>query len=210
MNILIISASSRDNSNSLKLASWLIKNEFNKNNEVETSLLDLSLFPKLLSHYGKEQDKDPELLVQKEQVLSMLYHCDAVVVIAPEWGGMLPPALVNLFLLTANGSAGGLPLGHKPAFAIGVSSSGGGGNVISLMKAYVAKNSHLVWMPLHAVVQNVEEFLLLEYSPEQANRHSQIQSRIHVGLKSLVIHAKQLKPVREELVNLSKVHPFGQ
>ncbi|MCJ8337054.1 MAG: hypothetical protein MJK10_01160 [Pseudomonadales bacterium] len=67
----------------------------------------------------------------------------------------IPPALVNLLLLTASGSASGLPLGHKPAFAIGISASAGGSNPISLLKGYAAKNSHLTWLPLHAIIQNV-------------------------------------------------------
>ena len=147
---------------------------------------------------------------EKEAVLQKMYNCDAVIVVAPEWGGMLPPALVNLFLLSANGSAGGLPFGHKPAFAVGISASGGGANPISLMKAYTAKNSHLAWLPLHAIIQNVNDFVIADWQPTLENRFSQIQSRLSVGIKSLVIYANQLSNVREELVELSKIHPFGQ
>ncbi len=113
-------------------------------------------------------------------------------------------------LLTANGSANGLPLGHKPAFAVGLSASSGGSNPISLLKGYAAKNSHLTWMPLHAIVQNVDDFLAKPWDPTLDNRFSQVQSRLLVGIKSLVIYSKQLMSVREELVALSKVHPFGQ
>ena len=125
---------------------------------------------------------------------------------------MIPPALVNLLLLTANGSANGLPLGHKPAFAVGVSASNGGSNTISLLKSYGAKNSHLVWLPLHAIITNVDSFLAQQWQPELHNddRIAQLQSRLSVGINSLFVYAKQLAPVREELVALSKVHPFGQ
>ncbi|PKI12879.1 hypothetical protein CXF71_19370 [Colwellia sp. 12G3] len=164
----------------------------------------------LLDHYGLARDDSAALASNKDEVLSQLYACDAVVFIAPEWGGMIPPALVNLLLLTANGSANGLPLGHKPAFAIGVSSSGGGSNPISLLKGYAAKNSQLMWLPLHAIIQNVDDFLAQALDPQLDNRFSQVQSRLLVGLKSLTIYAKQLASVREELVELSKIHPFGQ
>jgi len=185
---------------------------------IDSSILDLSRYPFLLDNYGisrgdgtQEGKGNPASLASnKDDVLSQLYACDAVVFIAPEWGGMIPPALVNLLLLTANGSASGLPLGHKPAFAVGVSASSGGSNPISLLKGYAAKNSHLTWLPLHAIVQNVDDFLAQPWEPQSDSRFSQVQSRLFVGLKSLTIYAKQLSSVREELVELSKVHPFGQ
>jgi len=210
LNILLVSGSQRDGAKSADVASYLQTNILNKMEGISSSILDLSLFPFLLDHYGTGRDDSISLKKNKDEVLSQLYGCDAVVFIAPEWGGMIPPALVNLLLLTANGSASGLPLGHKPAFAVGVSASGGGSNPISLLKAYAAKNSHLTWLPLHAIIQNVDDFLAQVWSPHLDDRYSQVQSRLSVGLQSLVIYAKQLTSVREELVELSKVHPFGQ
>ena len=123
---------------------------------------------------------------------------------------MIAPALVNLLLFTANGSASGFPLAHKPAFAVRVSASAGGSNPISLLKAYAAKNSHLARLPFHAEVQNVEEFLVQDWQPNGSNRCKQVQSRLSVGIKSLLIYAKQLGEVREDLTALSDLHPFGQ
>jgi NAD(P)H-dependent FMN reductase len=210
LNILLISGSQRDHAKSVDIANYLQSNILNNMEGIHSSILDLSLYPFLLDHYGIGRDDSSELTKNKEEVLSQLYGCDAVVFIAPEWGGMIPPGLVNLLLLTANGSANGLPLGHKPAFAIGVSASSGGSNPISLLKAYAAKNSHLTWLPLHAIIQNVDEFLAHAWTPKLDDRYSQVQSRLLVGLQSLIIYAKQLASVREELVVLSKVHPFGQ
>jgi NAD(P)H-dependent FMN reductase len=179
-------------------------------NDISTSILDLSLYPFLLELYGVDSANADLLAKNKEEVLEQLYACDAIVFIVPEWGGMIPPALVNLLLLTANGSANGLPLGHKPGFIIGISASSGGSYPISLLKGYAAKNSHITWLPLHAIIQNVEAFLEMSWQPTLDNRFSQVQSRLQVGLKSLVIYSNQLANVREELVVLSKVHPFGQ
>ncbi|WP_157829062.1 NAD(P)H-dependent oxidoreductase [Colwellia sp. 75C3] len=163
MNILVVSSSQRDESKSFDVAKYVQKNILNDMQGVNSSVLDLSRYPFLLDHYGvaregSGRDDSTTLASNKDEVLSQLYACDAVVFIAPEWGGMIPPALVNLLLLTANGSANGLPLGHKPAFAIGVSASSGGSNPISLLKGYAAKNSHLTWLPLHAIIQNVDDF----------------------------------------------------
>jgi len=210
VKVLLISASQRPDSNSASISQLIQKIPVINTDDVETDILDLSLLPELLEHYGILHNENAALLSKKQQVLDKLYQCDAVVFVVPEWGGMIPPALVNLLLLTANGSAGGLPLGHKPAFAIGISASGGGSNPISLLKAYAAKNSHLVWLPLHAIVQNVDEFLSQSWQPEAEGRYANVQSRIDVGLASLLVYAKQLKEVREQLVELSIKHPFGQ
>jgi len=209
LNILIISASQQEQSKSVEIARHLKANVLDKMQDIQASILNLSAYSNLLDHYGKARDTSA-LAREKDQVLAQLYGCDAVVFVTPEWGGMIPPALVNLLLLTANGSASGLPLGHKPAFAVGISASGGGSNPISLLKAYAAKNSHLTWLPLHAIVQNVDAFLARPWSPGENNRISQVQSRLCVGLQSLVIYARQLAGVRDELVELSKLHPFGQ
>jgi NAD(P)H-dependent FMN reductase len=218
LNIIVVSSSQRYESKSFDVAKYIQTNILTDMKGVDSSILDLSRYPFLLDHYSTSRVADSQedkrisasLVSNKDDVLSQLYACDAVVFIAPEWGGMIPPALVNLLLLTANGSASGLPLGHKPAFAVGVSASGGGSNPISLLKGYAAKNSHLTWLPLHAIVQNVDDFLASPWEPQSESRFSQVQSRLLVGLKSLTIYAKQLSSVREELVELSKVHPFGQ
>ena len=210
MNILIISSSQRDESKSLELSNYIDKNIFCKKKELQSTILDLSLYPFLLDHYGTGRDDDVLLEKNKKEVLSLLYACDGIVLVSPEWGGMIPPALVNLLLLSAYGSANGLPLANKPAFIVGVSASSGGGNVVSLLKAYSGKNSHLVWIPLHAIVQNVEEFLKKIWEPEVDNRFSQVQSRLETGLDSLVLYTRKLKEVREELLPLSVKHPYGQ
>ncbi len=210
MQVLIVSASQREATKSFELAKYIQTNTLDKSPNVSSSILDLSCYSNLLDNYGANNEGNLVLGRQKDEVLSLLYHCDAIVFVAPEWGGMIPPALINLFLLTANGSANGLPLGHKPAFAVGVSASGGGNNPISLLKAYTAKNSHVTWLPLHAVVQNVVQFVQPEWSPALSDNFSQVQSRLLVGIKSLLIYSQQLALVRDDLVSLSKVHPFGQ
>lgn len=210
MHILIVSTSQRKDSKSLELSHYIQKNVLNKIEELKSSVLDLASFPVLLDHYGYGRDSEEELNQQKSAVLQHMYDCDAVIFVTPEWGGMIPPALVNLLLLSACGSAGGLPFANKPAFAVGVSASGGGSHPISLLKGYTAKNSHLVWLPLHAVVTNVENFLQARWQPENDDRVSQIQSRLEVGIQSLAIYAKQLKPVRSELNELCLQHPYGQ
>ena len=210
MQILIVSASQRRSSKSFELAKYIQANILDTYSNVLSSILDLSLYSHLLDNYGVNNEDNVALVREKDEFLSKLYRCDAIIFVVPEWGGMIPPALVNMFLLTANGSANGLPIGHKPAFAVGVSASGGGSNPISLLKAYTSKNSHVTWLPLHAIVQNVEQFLQSKWALNSSDKYSQVQSRLHIGIQSLLIYSRQLVIVREELVSLSKVHPFGQ
>lgn len=143
-------------------------------------------------------------------MLKKLYACDGLVFVVPEWGGMVPPALINLLLLTANGSANGLPLGHKPAFIVGVSASAGGSYPISQLRGYAAKNSHINWIPLHVIVRNGKDFLIHPWTPEGENRFSEVQARLMTGLECLYIYAKQLKGVRENLISLFQRYPYGQ
>ena len=208
MKICIVSGSQQLNSNSSKLAA-LFQTQLHSM-KVDTSILNLAEYPSLLHHYGFETSDKPDLADDKTQVLSQLYEADGFVIISPEWGGMLPPALTNLLLLSANGSANGLPMAHKPAFAVGVSASAGGSNPISLLKAYSAKNSHLVWLPCHLVVQNVESFLATDWQPSGDSRVEQVQSRMDVGIQTLITYSRQLQPVRESLTLLSQTHPYGQ
>jgi NAD(P)H-dependent FMN reductase len=110
LKILIVSSSQREKSKSVEVAKYVQTNILNNLTDIESSTLDLSLYPFLLDHYGVGRSDPSSLVKNKDEVLSQLYACDAIVIIAPEWGGMIPPALVNLLLLSANGSASGLPL----------------------------------------------------------------------------------------------------
>ena len=208
MKLVILSGSGRKESNSLKLGQFILGKFQSKALEIE--LIDLCQYGSLLHHY--EPLTNQQLLTEKEQLLHSLYQCDGLIIIAPEWGGMLPPILHNTLLLTAYGSAGGFPLAHKPAFAIGVSASGGGHNPISLLKGYGAKNPHLVWLPFHLIINNIEEFLsaLNVAGSNLTSREFQLVSRLEIGIEALTLYAKQLSPIRNELVTLSEKHPFGQ
>lgn len=209
-NIAIISGSQRQHSNSIGLSQYLKTHYFSSTEVSECTIIDLSQYHELLHHYDTQTAHNETLLTQKNELLNVLYQCDAVVIVAPEWGGMLPPALVNLLLLCANGSANGLPLGHKPALAIGVSASSGGANAVNLLKSVGAKNTHMSWLALHAIVQNVDRFLDTPFDLNADHRTAEIQSRLNIACQSLLIYSNQLKPVRKKLVTLSLQHPFGQ
>ena len=86
MNILIISGSQRDNSNSFAVASYLKTHCLDDNAAATSDILELARYPYLLSHCGSADFIPEAMAEQKETVLSKLYACDAVVFVAPEWG----------------------------------------------------------------------------------------------------------------------------
>jgi len=210
LKVLIISGSQQVPSNSWRLTKHLEKQWANASSGVQIDTMELARYPELLSHYGPESDQYESLYKSKDHILSRLYDADAVVIVTPEWGGMLPPALTNLFLMTAFGSASGFPLAHKPALAVGISASGGGANPITLLRAYAGKNSHLCWLPNHAIVQNIEQFLSSPWTPNQKDRISNVQARLDVGFNSLLAYSRQLKPVRSQLTEQLVSQPYGQ
>lgn len=209
MNVLIISGSQRVQSNSAKLSQWVKAKLGDLQPDANVDIMDLSHHLELIHHYSDLDAIPAHLLQRKEALLQPIYDADAFVFVVPEWGGLPPPILLNTLLLCANGSAGGLPLGHKPGFIVGVSESGGGSNPISVLKGHAAKNTHITWIPLHTIVPNVSEFLQ-QTEPLTNSRLSQVAPRLALGLECLMEYAEVLKPVRHKLVSLSQVHPFGQ
>ena len=62
----------------------------------------------------------------------------------------------------------------------------------------------------HLVVQNAETFLTTDWRPSGGTRLEQIQSRMDVGLQTLIAYSNQLQPIRESLAALLQKNPYGQ
>jgi len=78
-----------------------------------------------------------------------LFNADALIVIAPEYAGMVPPRLTNFLLLCS-----GNEVGHKPALAVGVSATRGGTYPIAQLRASSTKNNHMCWIPDHLILRD--------------------------------------------------------
>ena len=78
MKILIISSSQRENSQSIAVAKYLQTNILNKMTDIDSSLLDLSLYPFLLDHYGIGREQAQLLAKEKDDVLRQLYRCTSI------------------------------------------------------------------------------------------------------------------------------------
>ena len=212
MQILVVSGSHRASGKSGLVGEHVERVTRRECEDCNVKYMSLVDYSDLLYHYHEDRGSkiDERIEQQKRNLLTELYSSDGIVVISPEWGGMMTPLITNMMLLTARGSAGGFPLAHKPGLAIGVSEGSGGCYPISMLRGFASKNSQVCWLPFHVVIQNVDEFLAHEWSPGNENRFSVVQSRLLSSVKALRIYAMQLKPVRENLLTLSELHPYGQ
>ena len=124
-----------------------------------------------------------------------LASADAFVVVTPEWHGMASPHLKNL--LTCCDAK---ELAFKPAYLVAVSSGSGGAYPIAELRLNAGKNTYIHWQPDHLIVRDAAGFQ--PGAAEDASPDWLLQ-RLDHGLEILTATARALKPVREEVVDLS-------
>jgi len=136
------------------------------------------------------------------QISDELLACDALVVVAPEWHGMVPPALKNFFL-HCDGE-----LANKPGLIVGVSAGNGGAYPISELRMSSYKNSRICWIPDHLIVRNVED-VLNDSSELTTASEGKLRQRAMYCVRLLAEYAKGLSLVRSSGVVDLVAHPFG-
>ncbi|NBW80942.1 NADPH-dependent oxidoreductase [bacterium] len=201
MKVGIISGSHRKNSQSIRVARWIEKRLSQLGLSQATSVLELATANIPLwdegTWSGEERWKNAWDAHSRE-----LASCDAFVIVAPEYGGMVPPALKNIFLLTSKQE-----LAHKPALIVGVSSGRSGTYPISELRVSGYKNTRICYMPDHMILREVEKLFV---SDEAATPlESEIRARLEYFLKVLGEYSKALLLVRESGVIDTKTFPNG-
>jgi len=125
-------------------------------------------------------------------VSNRLARSDGFVVIAPEWNGMVPPALRNLFHLCNAGE-----LAHKPGLIVSVSGGAGGAYPVTELRSSSYKNTHICWIPEHVIVRNAEstlEALRAGFSGQAPQ--DRVADRIDYALRILHAYMQALVGVR--------------
>lgn len=201
MKYAIISGSHRPQSQSGKVARFIAARLQTLNPDAESYILDLGKTPLPLWDESIWQG-DPQILDAWKPVSAELASSDAAIIIAPEWGGMVPPALKNLFLLAADGS-----LYHKPGLIVGVSSSRNGAYPVAELRVSSYKNTHLQYISEHVIVRFVGD-VLNEEAP-QSDDDATLRKRLDYSLSVLAEYAKALRLVRDSGVLNRKGFPFG-
>lgn len=187
MNLTIVSGSHRRESQSVRIGRVLKERAEALGLFDQIDILDLAGNP--LPFWdesiwsGNEEWKS--LLAPWRATLSA---SDAIVVVTPEWNGMVPSGLKNFFLIF-----GAEQLGHKPGLITAVSSGQGGSYPVVELRSSSYKNCRLCYIPDHLIVRNVTSVMTGE--DVEADQH--MQKRMDYSLVVLKEYALGLKTVRE-------------
>lgn len=142
-------------------------------------------------------------LSEKWQPLSdQLAASDAFVIVTPEWSGMVPAGLKNLFLLTNKNE-----LAHKPALIVAVSSGIGGSYPIAELRTSSYKNTRICYIPEQVIIRQVNNMLKGEKAQEATDEN--LRRRIDYSLKILLDYAKAFRNIRDSANIDFKSYPFG-
>lgn len=201
MKIGIISGSHRQNSQSLRVAKWIEKRLSQMGITQRMSIIELATANLPLWDEGlwSGEERWKKIWGSYSQDLTT---CDAFVVVAPEYGGMVPPALKNLFLLASNQE-----FAHKPALIVGVSAGRSGTYPVAELRMSSYKNTRICYLPDHMILREVEG---LFQADEPANKfETETRARLDYFLKVLAEYAKALAVVRASGVIDTKTFPNG-
>lgn len=199
MKFAIIAGSHRTQSQSDRVANYVA--EQIKAAHGEATVISLANNPLPLWDEGVWGD-DPKWATVWGPISKELRSADALVVVTPEWSGMVPPGLKNFFLLCSSAD-----IGHKPALIVSISSGVGGSYPVTELRTSSYKNTRLVYIPEHVILRNVEE--VLSGPTANGERDESARARIGYGLRVLKEYAIALKGVRESGVIDHKSFPFG-
>ncbi len=183
MNIGIICGSNRAESGSRKVADYMA--DYLEAKGIETDVfdmheMDVPMWSEAIGDAASTQAQE------WGEYRSRLVQLDALVCIAAEWNGTIPPALHNFIMHLDRGA-----VGHKPAMLVGVSAGINGAYPIAELKASSNKNNRMVLVPDHVIVRNVNQNFDTGDYP--------IGPRIKASLDALAVYATHMASVRKDL-----------
>jgi len=189
--VAIIVGSHRDKSESLKIGQMIEQKLIAHDSCASAVLIDLASLelPFWQESYTDEESK------AIARTRDLLVHADAFVFVVPEWNGMVPSAMKNLFLLYSTSE-----FGHKPALIASVSAGIGGTYPITEMRSSTYKNSRICYIPEHLIFRDVTTiFNNSEDDDKEVERY--MSERTDFCLDYLTLYSDSLKTVRERAPN---------
>jgi NAD(P)H-dependent FMN reductase len=202
MKFAIINGSTRPNAQSLKVSQY-IEHVLSHLNDLQAAHL-ISLTDNPIPHWDESlwQDK-AQWPASWQKISDILQTVDGVVVVSPEWGGMVPPALKNFFQMATHGE-----LRHKPGLIVAVSASMGGAYPVAELRMSSYKNTHFCYIPEHVIIRNINNLLNDWHTP--ANEDDiYIRGRLHYALETLAIYATAFQGIRAATLDKGKEYPYG-
>lgn len=199
MKIAIVTGSHRAEAQSERVGKY-IQAELQRGG-VETALVSLSKNPLPLWDESVWSGA-PEWKEKWGPISTELKSSDALVVVCPEWAGMVPPGLKNFFLLCSTAD-----IGHKPGLIVAVTSGVSGTYPVAELRSSSFKNNRLVYIPDHVIVRDVEN--MLQGDQPSSDHDTQIRARITYSLAMLQEYSKALATVRASGKVNTKDFPYG-
>ena len=190
MNLLVVSGSQRLDSQSKKIAQFLISHVSRSMAQEFKSVESLDLVKHQLPIWdGVEESllNDARWMQNRDRIVD----ADALILITPEWGGMASPIIKNFMLICSE-----IETGHKPTLLASVSSGISGAYPIAELRMNATKNNKMLVIPDHLIVRDVEN--VLNQVQSQSERDTSIRKRINYSLHMLAEYAKAMQPVRAQ------------
>ena len=201
MHIVIIVGSHRKGSQSTRVGAYIAKDLARIDPTVTVDTIDLAGNPLPLWDEGVWQG-DSQLAGLWKPYRDRLRKADGFVIVSPEWAGMVPPGLKNLLLF-----AGPKEVGHKPALIVAVSATRGGSYPVNELRTSGYKNSRLVYIPEHVLVQDVAD--MLAGDTPASERDAWLRGRIGFADRILLEYARALGPIRAGGLTEHADFPYG-
>jgi len=193
MRIALISGSHRPTGNSPRIArhvASLLEGQGHSTYVLDLATTDLPFWDEGL--WGQEGLAD-KWQTQWQPIQTELAAADAYIIVAPEYHGMVPSKLTNLFLLLGNGDI----VAHKPALIVTVSAGPvNGAYPVAELRSFSTKNNKMVYLPEHLIIRSAGEMFLPETKPEHAASHAYLTERLHWLLAMLTDYAEGFRTIR--------------
>lgn len=206
MKIIIVSGSHRANSESERAARFIEKELKSLSPAAGIDLLSLAKNPLPLWDESAWSDEPPpegpHLKALWTPISQQLRAADGYVIVTPEWSGMTPAALKNLFLFCNKNE-----LAHKPALLVAVSSGMGGSYPIAELRMSSYKNTRICYIPDHVIIRQCTEMLKGDIAAGQHD--AGIRKRIRYSLQILMEYIKAFRAIRESNLVDYKAYPYG-
>lgn len=181
MNLCIISGSSRAESSSTNVSNYLKQQLIEIDSAIECELFNLA---EIDLPMWDENTKVSDFVEYKE----ILDSADGFVFVVPEWHGMVPPAVKNLFFLFSG------VFRHKPAYLVTVSSGTGGRYPIAEMRMSSYKNSYINYIPVNTIIDRVNS--VISNNAEYIAEKEFVKKRLDEGLHLLIEYSNAFKQIR--------------
>lgn len=191
MKITIISASTRNNSQSRRVSEYL--SERLTELKIKSGILDLSE-NRLPLYDDTEEGSWKDLWDEMSKVLE---KSDGFIFVSPEWDGMFSAGLHNMYHYVDK------ELADKPILVVGVSSGRGGAYPIQQMRMMGYKKKFVV-IPESLFYDHITESLV-----DGAFMDSRNTVRTNYALRVLVEYTKALASVRKSGVIDNEKFPYG-